>query len=92
MSSDLAAELGFDPTLKKKKKTKKVIPDDFDAAVNGKENGSGDDLFAGLKKEKKKSKSVSADAEAEKEPTDDIAEALGELSLKKKKKRQRTAV
>ncbi|AJP41914.1 Sui3p [Saccharomyces cerevisiae YJM1078] len=87
MSSDLAAELGFDPTLKKKKKTKKVIPDDFDAAVNGKENGSGDDLFAGLKKKKKKSKSVSADAEAEKEPTDDIAEALGELSLKKKKKK-----
>lgn len=53
MSSDLAAELGFDPTLKKKKKTKKVIPDDFDAAVNGKENGSGDDLFAGLKKKRR---------------------------------------
>uniref|UniRef100_UPI00402B05FB Eukaryotic translation initiation factor 2 subunit beta n=1 Tax=Saccharomyces cerevisiae TaxID=4932 RepID=UPI00402B05FB len=50
-------------------------------------SGSGDDLFAGLKKKKKKSKSVSADAEAEKEPTDDIAEALGELSLKKKKKK-----
>lgn len=90
MSSELAGELGFDPTLKKKKKTKKVVPDNFDSAAT--ETGdatSNDDLFAGLKKKKKKSKSSSKSAETNDAVDDDITEALGELSLKKKKKKSK---
>ncbi|CCF58710.1 hypothetical protein KAFR_0F01140 [Kazachstania africana CBS 2517] len=88
MSSDLAAELGFDPTLKKKKKAKKVAPESFDNITNEpSEATNGDDLFAGLKKKKKKAKAPAFEAENGDNTTDDITEALGELSLKKKKKK-----
>lgn len=89
MSSDLAADLGFDPTMKKKKKTKKVAPD-FDAEGAAPAAGAdGDDMFAGLKKKKKKSKSASKDAEAADGSVDEVSEALGELSMKKKKKKSK---
>lgn len=89
MSTDLANDLGFDPTLKKKKKSKKVAPD-FDAATpESTETSSNDDLFSGMKKKKKKSKSSSKDAEATEGNVDEVSEALGELSLKKKKKKSK---
>ena len=95
--SDLAAELGFDPALKKKKKkSKKVAPEDFDAAIkNGDStstNGSTEeDIFAGLKKKKKKSKSSSSKDSSSTTDLDEVSEALGELTLKKKKKRSKEA-
>lgn len=76
--SELAAELGFDPSMKKKSKSKKVAPEDFSASAGD------DDLFAGLKKKKKKSKDGEDSAE---KSVDDVTEALGELKLKKKKKK-----
>lgn len=86
--SELTAELGFDPSLKKKKKSKKAVPEDFTAAV---ESENGDDLFAGLKKKKKKSKDSPKAGEEEEKPIDEVAEALGELKLKKKKKKVKEA-
>ncbi|SCU83292.1 LAMI_0C02674g1_1 [Lachancea mirantina] len=83
--SDLANELGFDPSLKKKKKTKKVAPADFDSPA---EPVAEDDIFAGLKKKKKKSKDIQEGDEAEK-GVDEVSEALGELKLKKKKKKSK---
>ncbi|QLG70723.1 hypothetical protein HG535_0A06650 [Zygotorulaspora mrakii] len=86
MSTELATELGFDPSMKKKKSSKKVAPENFDAPLADKETKNDDDLFAGLKKKKKKSKAVS---EEPSEEVDDISEALGELKLKKKKKKSK---
>lgn len=89
MSTDLANDLGFDPSLKKKKKTKKVVPD-FDATTSeSTEASSNDDLFSGMKKKKKKSKSSSKDSEATEGSVDEVSEALGELTLKKKKKKSK---
>lgn len=85
MSTELAAELGFDPAMKKKKSAKKVAPENLEAAEPQAEADVNDDLFAGLKKKKKKkSKAVS---EEPADSTDEITEALGELKLKKKKKK-----
>lgn len=92
--SDLAADLGFDPTLKKKKKSKKVAPEDFDAATKKADSPAAavdDDLFAGLKKKKKKSKSSSSKDSSSSAGLDEVSEALGELSLKKKKKKSKEA-
>lgn len=85
--SDLSADLGFDPTLKKKKKSKKVVPEEF---AEGEVESNGDDMFAGLKKKKKKSKSSSKTEETEGD-ADEVTEALSELSLKKKKKKSKDA-
>ncbi|KAG0672312.1 translation initiation factor eIF-2 beta subunit [Kluyveromyces marxianus] len=79
--SDVAAELGFDPSLKKKK-SKKVVPEE----LLGNAGEGTDELFAGLKKKKKKSKDAEEGGSAEKQ-VDDISDALGELKLKKKKKK-----
>lgn len=92
MSSELANELGFDPALKKKKKSKKVAPENLETDEKSAEkaDATGDeDLFAGLKKKKKKSKSPSVEPS---ESVDEISEALGELKLKKKKKSKETEV
>lgn len=95
--SDLAAELGFDPALKKKKKkSKKVAPEDFDAVIKKEDststNGSSEeDIFAGLKKKKKKSKSSSSKDSSSTTDLDEVSEALGELTLKKKKKKSKEA-
>lgn len=79
--TDVAAELGFDPSLKKKK-SKKVVPEE----LLGNAGEGTDELFAGLKKKKKKSKDAEEGGSAEKQ-VDDISDALGELKLKKKKKK-----
>lgn len=92
--SDLPADLGFDPTLKKKKKSKKVAPEDFDATTKKADSPSADgedELFAGLKKKKKKSKSSSSKEASSSADLDEVSEALGELSLKKKKKKSKDA-
>lgn len=94
--SDLAAELGFDPALKKKKKSKKVAPEDFDAEIKKDDStstndGDEEDIFAGLKKKKKKSKSSSSKDSASSTDLDEVSEALGELTLKKKKKKSKEA-
>lgn len=94
--SDLAAELGFDPALKKKKKTKKVVPEDFDAEVKKDDStstngGDEEDIFAGLKKKKKKTKSSSSKDSTSASDLDEVSEALGELTLKKKKKKSKEA-
>ena len=85
MSTELQAELGFDPSLKKKKK--KISPEELDAAMkDSSEPLNEDDLFSGLKKKKKKSKKVEGTPEAG--SVDEVSEVLGELSLKKKKKKK----
>lgn len=94
--SDLAAELGFDPALKKKKKSKKVAPENFDAEIKKDDStstngGDEEDIFAGLKKKKKKSKSSSSKDSTSSTDLDEVSEALGELTLKKKKKKSKEA-
>ena len=95
------SDLGFDATLKKKKKVKKTV----DGATPSESTEStpqpsttssgavGDDLFSGLKKKKKSSSKKSEDSPLEKSlspdagASDDLSASLGDLSLKKKKKK-----
>ncbi|AOA60594.1 Translation initiation factor 2 subunit beta [Komagataella phaffii CBS 7435] len=75
--------LGFDPTLKKKKKkAKSADPEVLEQSVDTKEGD--DDLFSGLKKKKKKATAATGE---EKEVEKDLADVMGELKLKKKKKK-----
>lgn len=83
-----SVELGFDPTLKKKKKKKVVEAVDGDAAGAGAEV---DDVLSGLKKKKKKSEETSGSNGDGETKVDDISDALGELKLKKKKKKAAVA-
>ncbi|KAM9888582.1 hypothetical protein OXX80_003629 [Metschnikowia pulcherrima] len=86
------SDLGFDPSLKKKKKSKKA--EDVPAAsAAASAPADMDEMFAGLKK-KKKSKKTGEDADesaAASSPgtasVDDLGESLGDLGLKKKKKK-----
>ncbi|SCU91883.1 LADA_0F12750g1_1 [Lachancea dasiensis] len=88
--SDLANELGFDPSLKKKKKVKKAVsPEDVNGAETPTSEAGADDLFSGLKKKKKKSKEAVKDASDVQEAVDEVDAALGELKLKKKKKKSK---
>ncbi|CCD25452.1 translation initiation factor eIF2 subunit beta NDAI_0F01330 [Naumovozyma dairenensis CBS 421] len=99
MSSELASDLGFDPTLKKKKKSKKVAPESFDTvdASLTKEStptsstNPDDALFAGLKRKKKKSKDVATETSTNNTSVDDLSDVLGDLTLKKKKKKSKEA-
>ncbi|CEP62503.1 translation initiation factor eIF2 subunit beta LALA0_S05e07096g [Lachancea lanzarotensis] len=88
--SDLANELGFDPSLKKKKKSKKVseVPETNGADTAAEGSGAAEeDLFSGLKKKKKKPKQAVGDAGDIQDAVDEVDAALGELKLKKKKKK-----
>lgn len=82
-----AEELGFDPSLKKKKKSKDVAAD-VDASVPA-ESGE-DDLFAGLKKKKKKSKDKKEEG-AEGAEVDELTDSFEGMKLKKKKKKKATS-
>jgi translation initiation factor 2 subunit 2 len=73
-------DLGFDPTLKKKKK-KPTKPVEESAAETTPEV---DDVLSGLKKKKKKA--VKSEGE-DTDKVDELTDALGELKLKKKKKK-----
>ena len=74
------SDLGFDPSLKKKKKVKKTEETETPEPEVG-----GDAMFAGLKKKKKSKKEETENTESP--ASDDLASALGDLSIKKKKKK-----
>lgn len=84
------SDLGFDPTLKKKKKVKKV--EDSDASPTPSATAGMDDIFAGLKKKKKTKKAIDVDGVSP-EPlsVDDLSKSLDDLGLKKKKKKSTKA-
>lgn len=89
------SDLGFDTTLKKKKKSKKPVSES--PAAEGVEStestpqpadASVDDLFSGLKKKKKSSSSKkTSEKSASPSVDEDLSSSLGDLSLKKKKKK-----
>ena len=85
------SDLGFDPSLKKKKKSKKVasVVDDTDSKESTPQPGdaSADDLFSGLKKKKKSSSKKSAEESGSPSVDEDLSSSLGDLTLKKKKKK-----
>ncbi|KAI5950326.1 SUI3 [Candida jiufengensis] len=87
------SDLGFDPTLKKKKKSKKPV-DGVSSVSDSKEStpqptsDSVDELFSGLKKKKKSSSTTKPTESSTSELNDeDLTASLGDLSLKKKKKK-----
>ncbi|OBA22066.1 hypothetical protein METBIDRAFT_40109 [Metschnikowia bicuspidata var. bicuspidata NRRL YB-4993] len=85
------SDLGFDPSLKKKKKSKKTDDDAAAAASSTPAPADMDDMFAGLKKKKKAKKSADGVDESAADGSalsvDEISESLGDLGLKKKKKK-----
>lgn len=86
------SDLGFDPSLKKKKKVKKPV-DGASPAPESNEStpapDSVDDLFSGMKKKKKSSKKADGPLEKSTSPSAeaDVTASLGDLTLKKKKKK-----
>lgn len=80
------SDLGFDPSLKKKKKVKK--PEES-GSVEGSPAPTSemDDMFSGLKKKKKAKKPVDGESAEGSPVPDDLSAQLGDLSLKKKKKK-----
>lgn len=84
------SDLGFDPSLKKKKKSKK--PTEGTELANGTSPAPEmDDMFSGLKK-KKKSKKTEESTDATSSPSvDDVTTSLDDLGLKKKKKKSTKA-
>lgn len=79
------SDLGFDPTLKKKKKAKKP---ENEASESPAPADDMNDMFSGLKKKKKSKKPLDDSVAESASPVDeDLTDALGDLSLKKKKKK-----
>lgn len=80
------SDLGFDSSLKKKKKVKK--PEES-VSVEGSPAPTSemDDMFSGLKKKKKAKKPVDSESAEGTPVPEDLSEQLGDLSLKKKKKK-----
>lgn len=79
------SDLGFDPTLKKKKKAKKPEAEATESPAPADEI---DDMFTGLKKKKKSKKTTDDALNASESPAgDDLADSFGDLTLKKKKKK-----
>lgn len=84
-----AEELGFDPSIKKKKKSKDVAPVSVDSETTTVASTEDDDLFSGLKKKKKKSKDKKdTSEEPSADVTDDLSESFEGMKLKKKKKKK----
>ncbi|GMM45902.1 translation initiation factor eIF2 subunit beta [Pichia kluyveri] len=84
-----AEELGFDPSIKKKKKSKDVAPVSADSETTTVASTEDDDLFSGLKKKKKKSKDKKdTSEEPSADVTDDLSESFEGMKLKKKKKKK----
>ncbi|ODV94786.1 hypothetical protein PACTADRAFT_69787 [Pachysolen tannophilus NRRL Y-2460] len=83
-------DLGFDPSLKKKKKSKPKITDE---SLESTPSGEIDDMFSGLKKKKKKAtkeKDLSGavdSVDSVDNSINDLSESLDDLKLKKKKKK-----
>lgn len=84
------SDLGFDPTLKKKKKSEK--PEDGEASSAPSSSLDMDAMFAGLKKKKKTKKISGPDTfSPEVLPLDDLSKSLDDMGLKKKKKKSSKA-
>lgn len=84
------SDLGFDPSLKKKKKSKKADESTATSAAST-PAAEVDDIFAGLKK-KKKSKKTEELADSGASPAvEDLSSSLDDLGLKKKKKKSTKA-
>lgn len=83
------SDLGFDPSLKKKKKTKKIAEESDSSTQIATGDAELNDMFAGLKKKKKASKPAAAPSDEPEESTasEDLSSSLGDLTLKKKKKK-----
>lgn len=77
------SDLGFDPSLKKKKKSKKTD----EAGGEPAPHSDMDAMLAGLKKKKKAKKPADGAAAPDQADVDGLGESLGELGLKKKKKK-----
>lgn len=90
-----AEDLGFDPTLKKKKKKSTKSFEDSAVASPSETTPEVDDVLSGLKKKKKKSKTDSTELEesetASPDAVDEVTDSFSELKLKKKKKKVVTA-
>lgn len=78
------SDLGFDPSLKKKKKVKK--PEDGSSASSPAPSDDLNDMFAGLKK-KKKSKKTEEEGKTVSPAVEDLTASFDDLGLKKKKKK-----
>lgn len=78
------ADLGFDPSLKKKKKAKKV--DEAPATASPAADDL-NDMFAGLKKKKKAKKTEDSVEKSTSPSVDELSASLDDLGLKKKKKK-----
>ncbi|SGZ49432.1 CIC11C00000002476, partial [Sungouiella intermedia] len=81
------SDLGFDPSLKKKKKSKKADESTATSAAST-PAADMDDMFVGLKKKKKSKKTTEELADSGASPAvDDLSASLDDLGLKKKKKK-----
>lgn len=84
------SDLGFDPSLKKKKKAKKPTEDAEGASASPAPSET-DDLFAGLKKKKKSKKTEENGDSAASPSVDSVTASFDDLGLKKKKKKSTKA-
>ncbi|GBL48881.1 translation initiation factor eIF-2 beta subunit [Candidozyma auris] len=80
------SDLGFDPSLKKKKKSKKPIEGGEGASPSPAASDL-DDMFAGLKKKKKSKKTEENGDSAASPSVDSVTASFDDLGLKKKKKK-----
>lgn len=87
--STTMSDLGFDPSLKKKKKAKKPV-EEGESGSPAPANAELDDMFAGLKK-KKKSKKTEENGESASPSVDSVTASFDDLGLKKKKKKSTKA-
>lgn len=79
------SDLGFDPSLKKKKKSKKPI-EGGEAASPSPAASDLDDMFAGLKKKKKSKKTEENGDSAASPSVDSVTASFDDLGLKKKRR------
>lgn len=80
------SDLGFDPSLKKKKKKSKPV-DEVEGGEGSPTPTDVDDMFSGMKKKKKTKKPVDDESKESTPSTEDLTSEFGDLSLKKKKKK-----
>lgn len=84
------SDLGFDPSLKKKKKVKK--PEEGSAASSPAPTDDINDMFAGLKKKKKSKKTEEEEGKTASPAVEDLTASFDDLGLKKKKKKSTKTV
>ncbi|KAF3988093.1 hypothetical protein FT663_02664 [Candidozyma haemuli var. vulneris] len=84
------SDLGFDPSLKKKKKSKKPT-EEAEGGSPSPANAELDDMFAGLKKKKKSKKTDESGDSGASPSVDSVTASFDDLGLKKKKKKSTKA-